>query len=189
MTRRRLLLYPRKQLDIRWRDLAAAMLRCLFPGDAAKWEAQICRTFAPDRPVLVTFAVRAGFDLFLKAQAWPAGSEILMSALTIREMADIARKHDLVPVPLDLNLSKLAPEVSAMEAAITPRTRAVVIAHVFGSRVDMDPFIAVAKRRGLLVLEDCAQAFTGMDTPGIRKRTPRCSASVRSKLQPRSWEL
>ena len=65
MTRRRLLLYPRKQLDIRWRDLAAAMLRCLFPGDAAKWEAQICRTFAPDRPVLVTFAVRAGFDLFL----------------------------------------------------------------------------------------------------------------------------
>jgi FAD/FMN-containing dehydrogenase/dTDP-4-amino-4,6-dideoxygalactose transaminase len=166
MALRKLLLYPRKQLDIRWRDLAAAMLRCLFPGDAAKSEAQICRTFAPDRPVLVAFAARAGFDLFLKAQAWPAGSEILMSALTIREMADIARKHDLVPVPLDLNLSKLAPEVSAMEAAITPRTRAVVIAHLFGSRVDMDPFIAVAKRRGLLVLEDCAQAFTGMDYTG-----------------------
>jgi decaprenylphospho-beta-D-ribofuranose 2-oxidase len=166
MTRRRLLLYPRKQLDIRWRDLAAAMLRCLFPGDAAKWEAQICRTFAPDRPVLVTFAVRAGFDLFLKAQAWPAGSEILMSALTIREMADIARKHGLVPVPLDLNLAKLAPEVSAMEAAITPRTRAIVIAHLFGSRVEMDPFIAVARRHGLLVLEDCAQAFTGMDYTG-----------------------
>jgi dTDP-4-amino-4,6-dideoxygalactose transaminase len=160
------LLYPRKQLDIRWRDLAAAAVKCLVPGEAAKSEAQICRTFAPDRPVLVTFAVRAGFDLFLKAQGWPEGSEILMSALTIREMADIARKHRLVPVPLDLNLGTLAPEVSAMEAAITPKTRAIVIAHLFGSRVDMDPFIAVAKSHGILVLEDCAQAFTGMGYTG-----------------------
>src|SRR5215467_11518215 len=166
MARRRLLLYPRKQLDIRWPDLAAAMLGCLFPGDATKSESQICRTFAPNRPVLVTFAVRAGFDLFLKAQRWPAGSEILMSALTIREMADIARKHGLVPVPLDLNLAKLAPEVSAIEAAITPRTRAIVIAHLFGSRVEMGPFVTVAKRHGLLVLEDCAQGFTGMDYTG-----------------------
>ena len=166
MTRHKLLLYPRKQLDIRWRDFAAATLRCLFPGAATKLEAQICSTFAPDRPVLVAFAVRAGFDLFLKAQAWPEGSEILMSALTIREMADIARKHGLVPVPLDLNLEKLAPEVSAMEAAITPKTRAIVIAHLFGTRVELDPFIAVAKRHGILVLEDCAQAFTGMDYVG-----------------------
>ncbi|HVH72560.1 MAG TPA: DegT/DnrJ/EryC1/StrS family aminotransferase, partial [Candidatus Dormibacteraeota bacterium] len=166
MTRHKLLLYPRKQIDIRWRDLAVAMLRCLFPGIAAESEAQICRRFADGWPVLVTFAVRAGFDLFFKAQGWPEGSEILMSALTIREMADIARKHGLVPVPLDLNLDKLAPEASAMEAAITPKTRAIVIAHLFGSRVDMDPFIEVAKRHGILVLEDCAQAFTGMDYTG-----------------------
>jgi decaprenylphospho-beta-D-ribofuranose 2-oxidase len=166
MIRRKLLLYPRKQLDIRWRDLAAGMLRCLVPGNAEKWEADLCRLFAPGQPVLAAFAVRAGFDIFLKAQGWSPGSEILMSALTIREMADIARKYGLVPVPLDLNLEKLAPEVSAMEAAITPKTRAVVIAHLFGSRVDMDPIIAVAKRHGLLVLEDCAQAFTGMDYTG-----------------------
>ena len=166
MMRRKLLLYPRKQLDIRWRDLAAGMLHCLVPGNIEKREAELCRLFAPGQPVLVTFAVRAGFDLFLKAKAWPHGSEILMSALTIREMADIARKHGLVPVPLDLNLEKLAPEASAMEAAITPKTRAIVTAHLFGSRVEMDPFIAVAKRHGLLVLEDCAQAFAGMDYTG-----------------------
>jgi FAD/FMN-containing dehydrogenase len=166
MPGRKLLLYPRKQLDIGWRDLAAGMLRCVFPGDPVKSEADLCRVFAPGHPVLVAFAVRAGFDLFLKAQAFPPGSEIIMSALTIREMADIARKQGLVPVPLDLELDKLAPEVSALEAAITPRTRAVVIAHLFGSRVDMDPLIAVAKRHGLLVLEDCAQAFTGMDYTG-----------------------
>jgi FAD/FMN-containing dehydrogenase len=166
MPRRKLLLYPRKQLDIRWRDLATGMLRCLFPRDSAKSEVDLCRLFAPGHPVLVTFAVRTGFDLFLKAQAFPPGSEIIMSALTIREMADIAHKHNLVPVPLDLDLDKLAPGVSDLEAAITPNTRAIVIAHLFGSRVEMDPLIAVAKRDGILVLEDCAQAFSGMDYTG-----------------------
>lgn len=166
MIRRTLLLYPRKQLDIRWRDLLAGAWHWLFPGDAAKTEAQLCQLFAPGRPVLVAFGVRAGFDLFLKAQAWPAGSEILMSALTIREMGEIARKHGLVPVPLDLNLETLAPEVSTMEAAITARTRALVLAHLFGTRLNVEPFIAVAKRHGILVLEDCAQAFTGMDYTG-----------------------
>ena len=166
MSRPKLFLYPRKQLDIRWSDLAAGMLRCLFSGDTTKYETALSRLFAPGQPVLVTFAVRAGFDLFLKAQEFPPGSEILMSALTIREMADIVRKHGFVPVPLDLNLDKLAPEAPTIEAAITRKTRAIVIAHLFGSRVDMSPAIAVAKRHALFVLEDCAQAFTGMDYTG-----------------------
>jgi decaprenylphospho-beta-D-ribofuranose 2-oxidase len=166
MSDRRVVLYPRKQLDIGWTDLAAALLRCIFPGDPAKSEEDVCQVFAPEHPVLVTFAVRAGFDLFLKAQGWPQGGEIVMSALTIREMAEIACKHGLVPVPLDLNLDKLAPEIPALEAAITPRSRAIVIAHLFGTRVDMGPIIEVAKRHGLMVLEDCAQAFTGMDYVG-----------------------
>jgi decaprenylphospho-beta-D-ribofuranose 2-oxidase len=163
---RRLLLYPRKQLDIRWRDLAAAGLRCFFSGSSAKSEAAIRRSFAPGEPLHVAFTVRSSFDLCLQALAFPPGSEIIMSALTIREMPDIARKHGLVPIPLDLNLETLAPEISAFESAITPRTRALVIAHLFGTRVPMEPFIAMAKRYGIFVFEDCAQAFTGPNYTG-----------------------
>src|SRR5262249_38734712 len=83
-----------------------------------------------------------------------------------REMADIARRHGLVPVPLDLNLETMAPEVAALEAAITPRTRALVIAHLFGTRTPMGSFIEVAKRHGLFVFEDCAQAYTGPEYTG-----------------------
>ncbi len=165
-TTRRLVLYPRKQLDIRWSDLAFGVLRSVFAGRAGDSESAIASLFAPGAPVLVAFAVRAGFDLLLKALALPAGSEIIMSALTIREMADIARHHGLVPVPLDLNIETLAPETSELESAITSRTRAIVVAHLFGSRMPMDPVIAVAKRHGLLVIEDCAQAFTGPDYIG-----------------------
>lgn len=163
---RRLLLYPRKQLDIRWRDLAAAGVQCFFSTSSAKNEAAIRGTFAPGEPLHVAFTVRSSFDLCLQALAFPPGSEILMSALTIREMADIARNHGLVPIPLDLNLETLAPEISVFESAITPRTRALVIAHLFGTRVPMEPFIAVAKRHGIFVFEDCAQAFTGPDYTG-----------------------
>jgi decaprenylphospho-beta-D-ribofuranose 2-oxidase len=166
MRRNRLLLYPRKQLDIGWRDLAAALWRCAFPGTAAKSESSARRSFAPGKLVHVAFTVRTSFDLCLQALAFPPGSEIAMSALTIREMVDIARKHGLVPVPLDLNLETLAPDISAFESAITLRTRALVIAHLFGSRVPMEPFVALAKRHGIFVFEDCAQAFTGADYTG-----------------------
>lgn len=166
MTRRRLLLYPRKQLDIRWRDLAVALFRCVFPGSAAKSVCTVRRSFAPGELLHIAFTVRTSFDLCLQALAFPRNSEIIMSALTIREMADIARKHGLVPIPLDLNLETLSPEISSLGSAITPRTRAIVIAHLFGSRVPMDPIIALAKQHGIFVFEDCAQAFTGPDYTG-----------------------
>jgi len=60
----------------------------------------------------------------------------------------------------------MAPEVAALQTAITPRTSALVIAHLFGTRAPMRPLIDVAKRHGLFVFEDCAQAFTGPECTG-----------------------
>jgi decaprenylphospho-beta-D-ribofuranose 2-oxidase len=90
----------------------------------------------------------------------------LMTALTIPEMVNIVKRHGLVPIPLDIESGTMAPEISTIEAAITERTRAIVIAHLFGTRVPMDPVIELAKRHGILVIEDCAQAFTGPDYTG-----------------------
>lgn len=165
MKRYRLLLYPRKRLDIRWRDLFAAIVGCAFTNSTAKSVSVLQRCFAPGELLHVALSVRTSFDLCLQALALPRGSEIIMSP-TIGEMAAIARKHGLVPIPLDLNIETLAPETYIFESAITPRTRGLVIAHLFGSRVPMDPLIVVAKRHGIFVFEDCAQAFTGTDYTG-----------------------
>src|SRR5208283_2680131 len=132
---RRLRMYPRKQLDIRWSDIARAALYCIFPGDIRARESELEGLFAPAFPVLTTLTVRSGFDLCLQALALPPGSEVLMSALTIPEMANIARHNGLVPIPLDLDRDTLAPGISTIEAAITDNTRAVVIAHLFGTRI------------------------------------------------------
>ncbi len=122
--------------------------------------------FAQGHPVLSAFTVRTGFDLCLGALGLPAGSEILMTALTIPEMVNIVKRHGLVPVPVDIEGGTMAPEISTIESAITDRTRAIVVAHLFGTRVPMGPVIELAKKRGILVIEDCAQAFTGPDYTG-----------------------
>lgn len=162
----RLRRYPRKQLDIGWRDLTAAAFYCAFPRSIREKENELESMFAGSAPVLSTFTVRTGFDLLLGALQLPAGSEVLMSALTIKEMVNVVRHHDLLPVPLDLNPHTLAPDINTIEAAINGNTRAIVIAHLFGTRVPMLPVIDLAKKYGLLVIEDCAQAFTGPDFTG-----------------------
>jgi len=74
---------------------------------------------------------------------------------------------------LDLNLESMAPEVAALQTAITPRTSALVIAHLFGTRAPMRPLIDVAKRHGLFVLRLRA-TFTGPDARATPKPTPLC---------------
>jgi decaprenylphospho-beta-D-ribofuranose 2-oxidase len=162
----RLRMYPRKQLDITWLDLACAVFYCVFRRSIRAKEAELEGMFAPGYPVLSAFTVRTGFDLCLGALGLPAGSEILMTALTIPEMVNIAKRHGLVPIPLDINGGTMAPDIFTIEAAITERTRAIVIAHLFGTRVPMGPVIELAKKYGILVMEDCAQAFTGPDYTG-----------------------
>ena len=93
--------------------------------------------------------------------SFPPRSEVLISALTIPDMARIVQSHGLVPVPVDLDVGTAAPNMASLRRAITPVSRAVVVAHLFGTRIPMDPIVAVAKEHGLLVVEDCAQAFDG----------------------------
>ena len=64
-----------------------------------------------------------------------------------------------VPVFVDVDDDTLMMEAAAVDAAITPRTKAIIPVHLFGLCADMDPIIAVASRHGLAVVEDAAQAL------------------------------
>ncbi|WP_167538327.1 DegT/DnrJ/EryC1/StrS family aminotransferase [Streptomyces albofaciens] len=116
-------------------------------------------------PCLATLSVRSALDLALTAASLPRGSEVLMSAVTIPDMWRIVTEHGLVPVPVDLNADTLLPTAERWAAAATERTRAVVVAHLFGTRSPLGPLAELAARRGWLLIEDCAQAYSG---PGFR---------------------
>ena len=62
------------------------------------------------------------------------------------------------PVPIDIEADTLNMDPSILGSKITSRTKAILVVHLFGHPVDMDPVNAVAKKHGLAVIEDCAEA-------------------------------
>ena len=154
-------MYARKRLDIGWRDLVHGLGACVFARDESSARERVERWFSPRGDAVACLSVRSGLDLFLEEAALPKGSEVLMSALTIPDMWKIVERHGLVPVPVDLDPDTLAPDPEAWAAAASERTRAVVVAHLFGARVALEPIARLARERGWILLEDCAQSFTG----------------------------
>ncbi|HVS51205.1 MAG TPA: DegT/DnrJ/EryC1/StrS family aminotransferase [Opitutaceae bacterium] len=160
----------RKRLDLGWSDLAFAVAAC----------AGITRAPRTNRPLLsrradglVCLSVRSGFDLLLGEVAWPAGSEVIVSAITIPDIPRILREHGLVPVPVDVDPETLAVDEAMLARVCSPRTRAIVIAHLFGALSPMEGIVALARERGLMVVEDCAQAFTADEFVGDERSDVR----------------
>lgn len=150
---------PRKQLDIGWNDLMSAVAACLRPLDRQHLSREIDAAWNSDGRTLTALSVRSGFDAILTVLDWPPGSEVMVSAVTIRDMPRILREHGLRPVPVDLDMSNLAVSTGELERAVTPATKGILVAHLFGARMAMEPILAFAKSRGLFVFEDCAQVF------------------------------
>src|SRR5205085_906903 len=71
-------------------------------------------------------------------------------------------QHGIVPVPADLDLDRLAPNLDLLERAITPRTRAILVAHLYGDFVAMEPIIALARKHNVMLIEDCAENYDGV---------------------------
>jgi perosamine synthetase len=159
-------MWVRKRLDIGWLDLASAVLNAFLPRSRAVLARSLERTWIGTDDAIACLSVRSGFDLWLAALALPLGSEVLVSAITIPDMVRIIEEHGLVPVPVDVDPDHLAIEPAALVRAITPKTRALLVAHLFGTRQPLDDVISIAREHGLLVAEDCAQAYVGSQFTG-----------------------
>ena len=159
-------MWARARFDISQRDIAFGLRACSQPPDAAILERRLEALWSPEGDALVCFSVRSAFDLLLQALALPEGSDVLFTALNIKGMPKIARRHGLVPVPIDLDLETMAPLPESLERAVSPNAKAIVVAPLMGSRFDMKPVIEFARRHELLVIEDCAQAFNGPQFTG-----------------------
>src|SRR5262245_21211475 len=100
-------MWARKRIDIGWRDLLAAAGYALFPGSRASAQQSAERAWPGQAgpggdDVNACLSVRSGLDLMLGQLALPAGSEVLVSAVTIEDMVSILRHHGLVAVPIDV---------------------------------------------------------------------------------------
>ena len=94
----------------------------------------------------------------LKAAGVNAGDEVIVPALTFVATATSVVLVNAVPVMVDIDplTYNISPE--AIEAAITPRTKAIIPVHNGGYPADMDAIMEIADKHGLWVIEDCAHA-------------------------------
>lgn len=96
--------------------------------------------------------------LALVALGITRGDEVLVSTLTNMASFFAVLHQGATPVPIDIQADTWNMDPALLEARITPRTKAIMVVHLFGHPVDMDPVMDVARRHGLFVVEDCAEA-------------------------------
>ncbi len=85
------------------------------------------------------------------------GDEVILPTFTIISCAAAIVRAGAVPVVVDCDLDTWNIDVSQIEAKITPRTKAIMVVHIYGLPVDMEPVIALAEKYGLQIIEDAAE--------------------------------
>jgi perosamine synthetase len=145
---------PRGKLDIRFADLLKGALYCI----SSKSGLEKKELHFPEKQ-LPCLSVRTGFNLVLGALNLEPGSEILVTDINIPDMFAIINAHHFKAIPLGVDGHTLGISAAQVQQNITPKTKVLLITHLFGAVMDTAPLLQVAKLNNLIVIEDCAQAF------------------------------
>lgn len=124
----------------------------------SQFEEEVARLLRVKYAVATTSGTSAIF-LALKALGVGHGDEVIVPDATFIATANAVVLCGATPVLVDIHPTTLTIDVEAMEKAITPKTKAIVPVHVTGRPADMERILSVAKRHGLYVVEDAAEAF------------------------------
>jgi dTDP-4-amino-4,6-dideoxygalactose transaminase len=153
-------------------EVDAAVLRVLDSTQYILGEevAAFEREFASYCQAAEAVAVNSGtsaLHLALLAAGIGAGDEVITTPFTFVATVAAIRYTGATPVLVDIEPDYFTIDPAKIEAAITPRTRAVIPVHLYGQPADMKPILEIARRRGLTVIEDAAQAH-GAEYHGAR---------------------
>lgn len=100
----------------------------------------------------------AALEVAIAAAGIGPGDEVIIPTFTIISCAAAVVRAGAVPVTVDCDPVTWNMDVGRIEELITPRTRAIMVVHIYGLPVDMDPLLVLARRLGIAVIEDAAEA-------------------------------
>jgi perosamine synthetase len=126
-------------------------------GYGARFEEEFARFCGVNDAVMVNSGTSA-LHLALATLKIGPGDEVLVSDFTNMATFFAVLYVGATPVPIDSEPETLNMDPSLLEQKITPRTKAIMVVHIYGHPADMDPILAIAKKHGLYVIEDAAEA-------------------------------
>lgn len=140
-------------------EMTAVMEQAAFIGGPAlrDFEAAFAAFCGTEHAVGVASGTDA-LQLALRAAKVEPGAEVITAANTFVATVEAICLAGCKPVLVDMDPETYHLDIGRIEAAVTPRTRAIMPVHLYGDPVDMDPVLEIARRRDLLVIEDAAQA-------------------------------
>ncbi len=153
--RRRAYVYPGEFEDIR-RGIRAGATD--DGGDVDRWERAIADFTGMPHAVALSSG-RRGMTLIFKHLGIGAGDEVIIPAYTLKDLVTLIQGLGAIPVPADIDPDSLNVTPESIERRITPRTKAILVLHIFGAPCAIEPIAALAGRLGIPLIEDCAHAL------------------------------
>ena len=133
---------------------------CAFvKGPAVKAFEEHLATYLGVRHVISCGNGTDALQVSMMALGLQPGDEVITSPFTFIATAEVIALLRLTPVFVDVDPRTFNLDINKVEAAITPRTRAIVPVHLFGQCCDMEPLLALAAKHNLHIVEDACQAI------------------------------
>lgn len=104
---------------------------------------------------------RVAFSIIIDALNIKRGDEVILPAFNLSVFPKILLNKGIKPIFIDIKQNTLTINPQLIEKYITPKTKAIVAVHLFGKACDMDEICTIARKYGLYVIEDCANAYQG----------------------------
>lgn len=144
-------------------EAVAAVLRSgrvnYWRGDCGRQFEQRLAAWCGTRYAASVASGTAALELALRALGIGPGDEVIVPARSFIATASAVVVCGAIPVFCDIDEESQNLTAGTVNAALTPRTRAIIAVHLSGWPCDMPPLMELAAQRGLLVIEDCAQAL------------------------------
>lgn len=143
----------------------AAVVECLRSGwlttgpNAKEFETRFAAAVHPGARALAVNSATSGLHLALEAVGVSAGDEVVVPVYTFTASAEVVRYLGADPAFVDIDPATFNTTAALLESAITERTRAVMPVHFAGLACDMPAILAMARRRGVKVVDDAAHAL------------------------------
>lgn len=130
-------------------------------GTGGQWTTRAVEMMAEHHEAKYGVALSSGttaLDVALRSVGVKVGTEVIVPPYTFIATASSVISVGAIPVFVDIDPATFNLDPSKIEAAITERTSAIIAVHIGGSPAAMDEIMAIARKHGLKVVEDCAQA-------------------------------